>query len=67
MNVATGKVILPIKGTHRYLHTPIFSPDGNTLVIGGGQNLLTAAPVEVLQAPTLAEIEATERAESALR
>jgi WD40 repeat protein len=61
-NVAAGRVVLPLAGKQRYLSAPMFSPDGNTLVIGGGQGLPTMRPVELLQAPSLAEIEAAEKA-----
>lgn len=63
-NVAVGKVILPIQGRYRYLGAPMFSPDGNTLVIGGSQGRPTMEPVELLRAPSLAEIDAAELAEA---
>ena len=61
-NVATGKVVLPIEREHNYLSAPMFSPDGNTLVIGGEQGLPTLEPVELLRAPSLEQIEAAEKA-----
>ncbi len=63
-NVASGRVVLPIGSKPRYVKAPIFSPDGNTLVIGGGQGSPTLEPVELLQASTLEEIDAAEKAES---
>ena len=63
-NVATGKVVLPIGSEKLYLIGPMFSPDGNTLVIGGAQGMPTLEPVELLRAPSLEQIEAAEKAET---
>lgn len=66
-NVASGRVVLPFGRKHRYVLAPIFSPDGNTLVMGGGSVLLGPVPLEIFQAPSLAEIEAVEKAEQQLQ
>ena len=63
-NVATGNVVLPIGSEKLYLIGPMFSPDGNTLVIGGAQGMPTLEPVELLRAPSLEQIEAAEKAET---
>lgn len=62
-NVASGKVVLPIGSKPRYVKAPMFSPDGNILVIGGAQQLPTVEPVELLRAPSFDEIDAAENAE----
>ena len=62
-NVATGKVVLRIGGEYRFLAAPMFSPDGNTLVIGGGQGAPRLEPVKLLRAPSLEQISAAEKAE----
>ena len=62
-NVASGRVVLPLARKHRAYRAPIFSPDGNTLVLGGFPNLPSPAPLELFQAPSLEEIDAAEKAE----
>jgi WD40 repeat protein len=62
-NLASGRVVLPIARKHRLFGAPMFSPDGNTLVLGGRSAGSTPVPVEIFQAPSLEEIEAAERAE----
>jgi len=62
-NVATGRELLTMSGLDRYINSCMFSPDGNTLVVGGTQGALAMAPVELLQAPPLAEVEAAEKAD----
>jgi WD40 repeat protein len=58
-NVATGKAMLTISGLGHNFGPPMFSPDGNTLLIGASQ-FAREGPVELLQAPSLAEIDAAE-------
>lgn len=62
-NVATGRKVVPLKGTHRYQGHPLFSPDGSALVLAGTLRNPIVEPIEILQAPSLAEIDATEKAE----
>lgn len=64
VNVATGRVVLSTKGTHRYLVGPMFSPDGNTLLLAGSMG---GEPIEILNAPSMEEIEAVEKAERQLQ
>ncbi len=61
-NVATGNELFTVKGLDRYANAAMFSPDGNTLVVAGAQQTPELAPVELFQAPSLAEIEAAENA-----
>ncbi len=69
-NVATGRPLFTIKRLVRHRNLPMFSPDGNLLAIGGSEqvggppreDLAETDPVEVLQAPSLEEIDAAEKA-----
>ena len=62
-NVATEAPILTLKGVGAFMRPPTFSPDGNTLVVGGSWSAVDPDPIELLQAPSLADIEAAENAE----
>jgi hypothetical protein len=57
-NVATGRLLFSITGLDRYGSRPIFSPEGNTLIVGGSNVAKEPAPIRVLRAPSWAEIEA---------
>lgn len=57
-NVASGRVIFPIKTEYRHLGGPMFSPDGKTLVIGGSRGLPIPEPIVVMRAPAMEEIQA---------
>ena len=63
-NVAAGKVVLKFGRRPRHVGPPLFSSDGSTLVIGGGQNAPTLEELELLKAPSIREIEAVENAEA---
>jgi len=59
-NVATGRLLFSIGSLDRYGSHPIFSPDGNTLVVGGSNVAKEPAPIRVLRAPSWAEIDPAE-------
>jgi WD40 repeat protein len=59
-NVATGKKLLPLLGTHRFRGSAMFSPDARTLLSGPTGGAAPFSPVELLEAPSMAEIEAAE-------
>ena len=59
-NVASGRLVLPLGTRARHAKPPMFSPDGNTLVIGGFQLHPEFAPIELYRIPSLEEIDAAE-------
>jgi WD40 repeat protein len=66
-NVATGRELLTMSALDRHLNSCMFSPDGNTLVVSGTQSEFAMATIELLQAQSLAEIEAVENASAQSR
>jgi len=62
-NVASGKPLFKMPGLGSPTRPPLFSPDGNRLVAGGSpirMGVGSTIPVEVLEAPSLEEIDAAE-------
>ena len=61
-NVASGRLLMTFKGLGRSAFGPLFSPDGNTLLIGGSRHPSLPGPIRLLHAPSFAEIEQAEYA-----
>jgi WD40 repeat protein len=61
-NVASGRLLMTFKGLGRSAFGPLFSPDGNTLLIGGSRHPSLPGPIRLLHAPSFAEIEQAEHA-----
>jgi WD40 repeat protein/class 3 adenylate cyclase/tRNA A-37 threonylcarbamoyl transferase component Bud32 len=59
-NVATGQQLLTLREFQQDLGFILFSPDGNTLAAGSAI-MGTTSPVHLWQAPSLGEIDRTER------
>jgi len=62
-NVATGKLLFTMKDG-AFSGSALFSPDGNTLATGGSGFARMPASVQLLRAPSMAEIEAVEHAKA---
>jgi WD40 repeat protein/tRNA A-37 threonylcarbamoyl transferase component Bud32 len=59
-NVASGRLLMTFKGLGRNACGPLFSPDGNRLLVGGSNHPRLPGPIKLLHAPSFAEIEQAE-------
>ena len=53
-----------MKDAPGYRTCPIFSADGRTLVLGRSEGVQSLQPIVLLEAPSLAQIDAAEKAEA---